>query len=88
MPASFWASLAALIVAGLTIAAQKVVTSVAGYLAIRRGRVLAIGDRITMGGVRGDVIALGFIQTTIIAGKRTYLILSKFVFLVDTRLLC
>ena len=32
---------------------------------ILRGKTFNVGDRITMGGVRGDVIALGFIQTTI-----------------------
>ncbi len=54
-----------LITAGLAFALQKVVTSVAGYLVILQGRTFNMGDRITMGGVRGDVIALGFIQTTI-----------------------
>ena len=37
----------------------------AGYFVILRGKTFNVGDRITMGGVRGDVIALGFIQTTI-----------------------
>ena len=54
-----------LVTAGLAFALQKVVTSVAGYFVILRGRTFTVGDRITMGGVRGDVIALGFIQTTI-----------------------
>ncbi|CCD91618.1 MscS Mechanosensitive ion channel [Bradyrhizobium sp. ORS 375] len=56
---------AGLITAGLAFALQKVITSIAGYLVILRGRTFSVGDRITMGGVRGDVIALGFIQTTI-----------------------
>ena len=30
-----------------------------------RGSTFTVGDRITMGGVRGDVVALGFFQTTI-----------------------
>ena len=51
--------------AGLAFALQKVVTAVAGYFVILRGKTFNVGDRITMGGVRGDVIALGFIQTTI-----------------------
>ena len=51
--------------AGLAFALQRVVTAVAGYFVILRGRTFNVGDRITMGGVRGDVIALGFIQTTI-----------------------
>ncbi len=54
-----------LVTAGLAFALQKVVTSLAGYFVILRGRTFNVGDRITMGGVRGDVIALGFIQTTI-----------------------
>src|SRR5436305_6129295 len=44
---------------------QKVVTAFAGYLVILRGKTFTVGDRITMGGVRGDVVALGFMQTTI-----------------------
>ena len=51
--------------AGLAFALQQVVTSIAGYFVILRGNNFTVGDRISMGGVRGDVIALGFIQTTI-----------------------
>ncbi len=54
-----------LISAGLVFALQKVVTAVAGYVVILRGKTFNVGDRIAMGGVRGDVIALGFTQTTI-----------------------
>lgn len=54
-----------LVSAGLAFALQKVITSLAGYFVILRGKNFSIGDRITMGGVRGDVIALDFIQTTI-----------------------
>ena len=54
-----------LLTAGLAFALQRVITSVAGYFVILRGHTFTVGDRITMGGVRGDVIALGFIQTTI-----------------------
>lgn len=53
------------VTAGLAFALQKVVTSFAGYFVILRGNTFTVGDRITMGGVRGDVLALGFIQTTI-----------------------
>jgi small-conductance mechanosensitive channel len=59
------ATAAGLVTAGLAFALQKVVTAIAGYFVILRGRNFGVGDRITMGGVRGDVIALGFIQTTI-----------------------
>jgi small-conductance mechanosensitive channel len=51
--------------AGLAFALQQVISSVAGYLLILRGNVFGIGDRIDMGGVRGDVIGLGFLRTTI-----------------------
>lgn len=54
-----------LIGAGLAFALQKVVTSFAGYFVILRGNTFSVGDRIKMGSVRGDVIALNFIQTVI-----------------------
>lgn len=37
----------------------------AAYVVILRGKMFNVGDRIAMGGVRGDVIALDLIQTTI-----------------------
>ena len=54
-----------LVTAGLAFALQKVITAIAGYFVILRGDTFSVGDRITMGGVRGDVIKLGFIKTTI-----------------------
>jgi small-conductance mechanosensitive channel len=54
-----------LVSAGLAFALQKVVTSLAGYFVIIRSRVFTVGERITMGGVRGDVISLGFLKTTL-----------------------
>ena len=54
-----------LVTAGLAFALQRVITALAGYIVILQGKTFNVGDRITMGGVRGDVIALGFIQTTI-----------------------
>jgi len=59
------ATAAGLVTAGLAFALQRVVTALAGYFVILRGKNFSVGDRITMGGVRGDVVALGFIQTTI-----------------------
>lgn len=58
-------SAAGLIGAGIAFAMQKVVTSFAGYFVILRGQTFNVGDRIKMGGVRGDVIALNFIQTVV-----------------------
>ena len=54
-----------LVTAGLAFALQRVVTAVAGYFVILNGENFSVGDRITMGGVRGGVIGLGLIQTTI-----------------------
>jgi small-conductance mechanosensitive channel len=54
-----------LVTAGLSFALQKVILSLAGYLVILRGNTFNVGDRIAMGGVRGDVIALDFLFTTI-----------------------
>src|SRR3954451_21263808 len=52
--------------AALAFAMQKAVTSFAGYFLILRGDIFSIGDRVVMGGVRGDVIGLGFLRTTIL----------------------
>jgi small-conductance mechanosensitive channel len=57
--------------AGLTISLQRVVTAFSGYLIILRGNVFTVGDRIMLGGVRGDVIALGFMQTTVMEMGQT-----------------
>ena len=54
-----------LVGAGLAFALQRVITAFAGYVVILRGNNFTVGDRISMGGVRGDVLALGFMQTTI-----------------------
>jgi small-conductance mechanosensitive channel len=54
-----------LFTAGLAFALQRVVTAFSGYIVILRGATFNVGDRIKMGGVRGDVIAISFLQTTI-----------------------
>ncbi len=54
-----------LVGAGLAFALQKVITSFAGYFVILRGKTFNVGDRIVMGGVRGDVVSLTFFQTVI-----------------------
>ncbi|MBV9007997.1 MAG: mechanosensitive ion channel [Verrucomicrobia bacterium] len=59
------ATVMGLVTAGVAIALQKVITALAGYFVILRGNTFSVGDRIVMGDVRGDVVALGFIQTTI-----------------------
>jgi len=59
------ASVLGLIGAGVAFALQRVITAVAGYFVILRGKTFNVGDRIQMGGVRGDVIGLTFMQTRI-----------------------
>ena len=59
------ASALGLIGAGVAFALQRVITAVAGYFVILRGKTFNVGDRIVMGGVRGDVIGLSFMQTRI-----------------------
>ena len=45
-----------LVGAGLALALHRVVTALAGHVAIRHGNAFAVGDRISMGGMRGDVL--------------------------------
>jgi small-conductance mechanosensitive channel len=59
------AGVVGLIGAGIAFALQRVITAVAGYFVILRGKTFNVGDRIVMGGVRGDVIDLSFMQTRI-----------------------
>lgn len=54
-----------LIGAGLAFALQRVITAFAGYIVVLNSGLFAVGDRINMGGVRGDVLRLGFMQTTL-----------------------
>lgn len=54
-----------LFTAGIAVALQRVITAFAAYIIILRGSTFSIGDRIVMGAVRGDVIALDPFQTTI-----------------------
>ena len=59
------ASVIGIIGAGIAFAMQRVITAVAGYFVILRGKTFNVGDRIVMGGVRGDVVDLSFMQTRI-----------------------
>ena len=59
------ASVLGLIGAGIAFALQRVITAIAGYFVILRGKTFNVGDRILMGGVRGDVVGLSFMQTRI-----------------------
>ena len=51
--------------AGLAFAMQEVVGAVAGWFNILSGRIFRVGDRIEMGGVRGDVIDLTPLRTKV-----------------------
>lgn len=51
--------------AGVAFALQEVIASFAGWLAIAIGRFYKVGDRIQLGGIRGDVIDIGVLRTTI-----------------------
>ena len=54
-----------LLSAGVAFALQQPLTAIAAYFVILRGDMFNVGDRIAMGDVRGDVIRLGFMKTTV-----------------------
>lgn len=51
--------------AGIAFALQEVITSVAGWVAIAFGGFYRTGDRVQLGGIRGDVIDIGLLRTTL-----------------------
>jgi small-conductance mechanosensitive channel len=51
--------------AGIAFALQEVIASVAGWVALTFSRWYAPGDRIQLGGIRGDVIDIGMLRTTL-----------------------
>lgn len=51
--------------AGIAFALQEVIASVAGWVAVMFGGFYRIGDRIQLGGIKGDVIDIGVIRTTV-----------------------
>jgi small-conductance mechanosensitive channel len=65
-PNAHLATFGGLIGAGVAFALQKFIIAIAGYIVILRGKTFSIGDRIIIGGVRGEVIALDFFQTTVL----------------------
>lgn len=52
--------------AGLAFAMQEVIGAIAGWVNILSGRIFRVGDRIQMGGVRGDVIDVTPLRTKIL----------------------
>ncbi|MGH1468768.1 MAG: mechanosensitive ion channel family protein [Bdellovibrionales bacterium] len=51
--------------AGIAFALQEVIASVAGWFAIQFGGFYVVGDRINIGGTKGDVIDIGVLRTTV-----------------------
>jgi small-conductance mechanosensitive channel len=51
--------------AGVAFALQEVIVSLAGWVAIVFGRFFVTGDRIQLGGIKGDVIDIGLLRTTL-----------------------
>ncbi|MDH3381736.1 MAG: mechanosensitive ion channel family protein [Flavobacteriaceae bacterium] len=51
--------------AGIAFALQEVITSFAGWLTIIFGGFYKTGDRIQLGGIKGDVMDIGMLRTTI-----------------------
>jgi small-conductance mechanosensitive channel len=51
--------------AGIAFALQEVIVSVAGWLAILFAGFYKTGDRVQLGGTRGDVIEIGILRTTL-----------------------
>ena len=51
--------------AGIAFALQEVIASVAGWLAISFAHFYNTGDRVQLGGIKGDVIDIGILRTTL-----------------------
>jgi small-conductance mechanosensitive channel len=51
--------------AGIAFALQEVIASIAGWVAISLGHFYRIGDRVLLGGIKGDVVDIGVLRTTL-----------------------
>lgn len=51
--------------AGIAFALQEVIVSIAGWIAISFGGFYKPGDRVQLGGIKGDVIDIGILRTTL-----------------------
>jgi small-conductance mechanosensitive channel len=51
--------------AGIAFALQEVIASFAGWLALLFGNFYKPGDRVQLGGIKGDVIDIGILRTTL-----------------------
>ncbi len=76
--------------AGVAFAAQEVIASLAGWLTILMAQFYRIGDRVELGGIKGDVIEIGLLRTRLMEigqwinsdlyNGRTVLVANSFVF--------
>ncbi|MEO9226976.1 MAG: mechanosensitive ion channel domain-containing protein [Gemmatimonadaceae bacterium] len=51
--------------AGIAFALQEIIVSIAGWLALTFSNFYSPGDRVQLGGIKGDVIDIGVLRTTI-----------------------
>lgn len=51
--------------AGIAFALQEVIVSIAGFLAVLFGNFYKVGDRVQLGGIKGDVVDIGVLRTTL-----------------------
>lgn len=51
--------------AGIAFALQEVIASIAGWIAISFGGFYAVGNRVQLGGIKGDVIDISVLRTTL-----------------------
>lgn len=51
--------------AGVAFALQEVIASAAGWVVVSVGRYYLTGDRVQLGGIKGDVIDIGILRTTL-----------------------
>ncbi len=51
--------------AGIAFALQEVITSVAGFIVIHFSNFYKVGDRVLIGGIKGDVIDIGILRTSL-----------------------
>ncbi|HCX65600.1 MAG TPA: transporter [Eubacteriaceae bacterium] len=51
--------------AGIAFALQEVIVSIAGWIAILSTDIYKTGDRVQLGGIKGDVVDVGVLRTTI-----------------------
>lgn len=51
--------------AGIAFALQEIIASTAGWVAVSLGGFYQVGDRVQLGGIKGDVIDIGVLRTTL-----------------------